>query len=179
VTWFEGLPEGDNDWDRLASAHPEPLSAMAGVYAAAWIDCDPVLLELARLRIATLLDNSGELSHRSGPAQVAGLTEDKIAALAAWPSSPLFAPVERACVALAEQFALDASGVTDQQVADVAAALGDVACYAYVEGVSALETFQRACLALGIRTSPGVDQLVAAGTAYNSAVEVAAKEATA
>ncbi|MDA8045908.1 MAG: carboxymuconolactone decarboxylase family protein [Actinomycetota bacterium] len=173
MTWFEGLPEGANDWDRMVAAHPEPMVAMAGVYAAAWADCDPVLVELARLRLAALLGNQGELSHRSAAATAAGLTEEKVAELASWPTSPHFSPTERACLALAEQFAMDATGVTDGHVGAVAAHLGDVGCYAYVEGLSAIETFQRACLTLGIRTFPGVDQMVAAGARYNATVETA------
>lgn len=178
MTWFEGLPEGETDWDRLASVHPEPLAAMAGVYAAAFADCDPVLLELARLRVAALLGHPGELAGRSEAARAAGLSEDQIAALPSWPSSPLFSSAERACMALTEQFALDASGVTDQQVADVVAHLGDAGCYAFVEGVSAIETFQRACLTLGIRTLPAVDRLIAIGSDYNAASAAAPKEAT-
>ena len=49
MTWFEGLPEGDTDWDRLAARFPEAFDALAGIVAAAWQDTDPALLELARL----------------------------------------------------------------------------------------------------------------------------------
>ncbi len=68
MVWLEGLPEGDTDWDRLASLHPDAFGALADLVAAAWEDTDPVLLELARLRIATLLGNDAELARRSGRA---------------------------------------------------------------------------------------------------------------
>jgi hypothetical protein len=55
---------------------------------------------------------------------------------------------------LTEQFVVDASGVTDTQVADVTEHLGPAGCYAFVEAVSVLETFQRACLTLGIQEVP-------------------------
>jgi alkylhydroperoxidase family enzyme len=121
---------------------------------AAWEETDPVVLELARLRIATLLGANGELARRTAVARDAGVTEAKIDALPSWPSSPLFDARERACLALTEQFAMDASGVTDEQVADVTEHLGADGCYAFVQAVSVLETFQRACLTLGFEEVP-------------------------
>ncbi len=160
MTWLEGLPEGDTDWDRLASAFPEAFDALSALFAATWDECDPVLVELARLRIATLLQNGPELTRRSSRAREAGLTETKVAELPAWPTSPLFTATERACLALTEQFVLDADGVTDAQVAEVTEHLGGAGCYAFVESLSALETLQRACLVLGIGTEPGIDEII-------------------
>jgi alkylhydroperoxidase family enzyme len=124
------------------------------VVAAAFDGTEPVLFELGRRRIATLLGNQTELSRRAAAAQDARLTDDKIAALPAWPTSPLFDARERACLALTEQFVMDANGVTDEQVADVTQHLGTEGCYAFVQAVSVLETFQRACLTLGISEVP-------------------------
>jgi alkylhydroperoxidase family enzyme len=160
MTWMKGLPDGDTDWDRLASLYPETFDALAATVAAAWEDTDPVLLELARLRIAKLLANQMELEQRSGRAAEAGLDEDKISVLAGWPTSPRFTAAERACLALTEQFVMDANGVTDEQVAAVTDHLGGPGCYAFVQGISVLETFQRVCLTLGIGSSPGIDEIV-------------------
>jgi alkylhydroperoxidase family enzyme len=154
VTWLPHLPEGETDWDRFAALCPEAFGALSGVVAAAWDDTDPVLLELARLRIATLLGYTAELARRSERAMDAGLTEAKVADLAAWPTSPIFTARERACLALTEQFVIDPNGVTDAQVAEVTEHLGARGCYALVEAVSVLETFQRACLTLGIQEVP-------------------------
>ena len=65
---------------------------------------------------------------------------------------------------MTEQFVIDANGVTEAQVADVTEHLGAKGCYAFVEAVSVLETFQRACLTLGIDDAPGVDELVSTST---------------
>jgi alkylhydroperoxidase family enzyme len=113
-----------------------------------------VLLELARLRIATLLGNRSEQRRRSARARDAGLTEEKLAALPTWPTSPDFSACERAGLSFAEQFVVDANGVTDEQVADLTAHLGVAGCYAFVEAVSVVETFQRACLTLGVEEVP-------------------------
>jgi alkylhydroperoxidase family enzyme len=154
MAWLAGLPEGDTDWDRLAKLCPEPFQALAGVVAATEQETDPVLLELARIRIATVLQYPAEVARRSARARDAGLTEAKVADLPAWPTSPLFTARERACLSLTEQFVMDANGVTDAQVADVTEHLGAAGCYAFVEAVSVLETFQRACLTLGIQEVP-------------------------
>jgi alkylhydroperoxidase family enzyme len=157
TTWLPDLPElpdGSSDWDRLAALCPQAVAALSGVVAAAWDETDPELLELSRLRIATLLGSTADLAHRDSRASDAGLTEAKVAALPTWPTSPLFTDRERACLSLTEQFVIDANGVTDEQVADVTEHLGVAGCYAFVEAVSVLETFQRACLTLGIEEVP-------------------------
>ena len=65
-----------------------------------------------------------------------------------------------ACLSLTEQFVMDANGVTDEQVTAVTEHLGGRGCYAFVQAISVLETFQRACLTLGIGSSPGLDEIV-------------------
>lgn len=161
VTWLEAVPKGDNDWSRLAILHPDPFDALAGLLAAAWRDTDPILFEVARLRVATLLRLAPEQVGASAKAKRAGLTDAKVAALPAWPSSPALSAREKACLALAEQFVIDANGVTDTQVADVARHLGAPGCYAFVEAVSVLETFYRACQTLQICSGPAIDELLA------------------
>jgi alkylhydroperoxidase family enzyme len=111
---------------------------------------------LARLRIAVLLGNVAEQGRRTALAVESGLTEDKVAELASWPTSPQFSACERACLSLTEQFVMDANGVTDEMVEAVTEHLGGAGCYAFVEAVSVLETFQRACLTLGIETGLAV-----------------------
>lgn len=157
--WLDGLAPGDTDWDRFAASWPVPFGALAGVVVAAWDETDPVLLELCRLRMATMLTYPAEQARRTGRAAAAGLDEAKLAALPSWPTSPRFDARERACLALAEQFVIDANGVTDELVADVTAHLGPSGCYAFVQALSVVETFQRACLTLGIESVPDVDDL--------------------
>jgi alkylhydroperoxidase family enzyme len=157
--WLDGLPPADNDWDRFAASWPVPFGALADVVVAAWDATDPVLLELCRLRMATLLAYPAEQARRTERARAAGLDEAKVAELPRWPTSSRFDTHERACLALAEQFVIDANGITDEHVADVTAQLGPEACYAFVQALSVVETFQRACLTLGIETVPDVDQL--------------------
>jgi alkylhydroperoxidase family enzyme len=157
--WLDGLPPGDTDWDRFAASWPDAFAPLSDVVAAAWDETDPVLLELCRLRMATLLGFPAEQARRTLRARAAGLDEAKVAELSAWPTSPRFTARERACLALAEQFVIDANGVTDEHVAGVADHLGPEGCYAFVQALSVLETFQRACLTLGIETMPDIERM--------------------
>ncbi len=146
---------GVGSWDGLRALSPAAAGALSDVVAAAWDSTDPALLELARLRIATLLGHSADLDRRTPRAVDAGLSEDKVREVASWPTSPRFTARERACLAFTEQFVIDANGVTDELVAEVTAHLGAAGCYAFTEAVSVLETFARACLVLGIDDAPG------------------------
>src|ERR1700753_1006129 len=161
MTWFDEIPNGDSGWDRLAAAFPASFEALARTVAAGSDDTDPVLLELARLRIARLLRCESALVQRTGLATAAGLTEEQAAAVGSWPTSPLFGPRERACLALTEQFVMDAQGVSGAEVEAGPERLGAAGCYAFVSAVSVLETFQRACLTMGIEATPTVDELLA------------------
>lgn len=160
------MTDRGTDWDGLARRHPEAFEALAGVLAAAWEESDPSLLEMARLRIATLLRNAAELDRRNPGA---GVPEEKLATLPSWPTSELFSPRERACLAFTEQFVIDANGVTDEVVAGVTEHLGPEGCYVFAQAVSVLETFQRACLTLGIESVPTLEEIAA--TAANAATE--------
>jgi alkylhydroperoxidase family enzyme len=161
TTWFEEQRAGDSDWDRFAARWPEAFGALSDLVTAAWDENDPVLLELCRLRTATLLGFHAEQSRRTQRARAAGLVEAKVGQLPTWPTSPSFTDAERACLALTEQFVIDANAVTDEHVAEVTRRLGPTGCYAFVQALSVIETFQRACLTFGIQTMPDVDGLSA------------------
>jgi alkylhydroperoxidase family enzyme len=170
--WLDGLAPGDTDWDRFAASWPVPFGALADVVVAAWDETDPVLLELCRLRMATVLSYPAEQARRTERARAAGLDEAKVAELPKWPTSPRFDARERACLALAEQFVIDANGVTDEHVAEVTTHLGPAGCYAFVQALSVIETFQRACLTLGIESVPDVDRMARASADQSPPQEV-------
>src|SRR6267154_6484377 len=168
MTWLTELPVGDSDWDSLSRQWPEAFVALAGLVGAAWDEADPVLLELCRLRMATLLKYTSEGARRSTRARLAGATDEKVADLAQWPTSPLFTEGERACLALTEQFVIDVNGVTDAHINAITDHLGPRGCFGFVPALSALETFQRAWLTLGIHTAPDTDVLARLGGEHRS-----------
>ena len=111
---------------------------------------DPRVLELCRLRIAQMLGARYPQSVRTPEALRAGLREDRIAALAGWWTSDAFGETERACLRFAEQFVLDAKGITDADAAAVVAALGDAGTVAFVEALAIFDGFSRFCCSLDI-----------------------------
>jgi alkylhydroperoxidase family enzyme len=175
TTWLPGLPEvgpAASEWDRFVALCPNEFGALADLVVAAWDEVDPVRLELCRVRMATLLGFTAEQQRRTERARAAGLTEEKVADLAAWPTSPRFDARERACLAIAEQFVIDANGVTDELVGELTGQLGPAGCYAFVQALSVVETFMRACLTLGIATVPDADELAAARRGPDDTAEV-------
>ncbi|MFN8643082.1 MAG: hypothetical protein U0802_16040 [Candidatus Binatia bacterium] len=101
---------------------------------------DPPLLELCRVRVAQIL----------GWATVPTALDDaRVAALADWRHSRLFAPLERACLRLAEGFVLDPHGVSDADAAAVAGHLSPAEMVALIEALAVFDGFTRMRLILG------------------------------
>ena len=154
MSWLRGPGGADLDWDGVTGLFPAAADSVSRLHRVIWEQGDPVLLELCRLRIATLLEFEAGLRVRNARAERAGLGQEKIESLNLWPTSPLFSERERACLALAEQMLMDAAGMTDEIVDEVLEHLPPPECYALVQAVNAMETLQRGCLVLGIETSP-------------------------
>ena len=129
--------------DPRASSAPEVLEALTELCAAARSAVEPSLLELARLRLATILDNESERLARPW-----GLLEPaKREALASWPTSELFDDRERAALALTEQFAIDVGGVAGGPLGPSAGVLGaDIG--PFVQALFVLDVGQRTSKAL-------------------------------
>jgi alkylhydroperoxidase family enzyme len=93
---------------------PTGAAQLAALYAELWdAGVDPVTLELCRLRMATLIGSAADLAVREPRAVAAGLTEELVAALPDWPTSPRFSDAQRAALGFAEQYVIDAHGFTD------------------------------------------------------------------
>ena len=110
----------------MLALHPGLAAAHQRLLAEVWDGpVDAVILELCRLRTATILRNTAAWDEpRSVAASEAGLDESLVAALPQWPTHPGFDPATRACLGLAEQYVIDVHGITDEQVADVESHIG-------------------------------------------------------
>lgn len=138
--------------ERLAAtlaAHPDVARSLDDVHAAVWRAVDPVLLELARLRIAMLLGCATELATRTPAASEAGLDEATIAELANWPRSDRFDARQRACLDFVEQYLIDVANMSSAQTAAVAEHLGDDGLTDLASAVLVLEQRQRMALTWG------------------------------
>jgi len=144
-------PVGD-PFERVFSLRPNLFEAWRDFSSLFWTRrlVDPVVLELCRLRVAQLLGARHPQSLRTPEALAAGLSEDRVAVLPSWWSHQGFSATERACLRFAEQFVLDAKGITDADAAAVVGALGDAGTVAFVEALAIFDGFSRFCCSLDV-----------------------------
>ena len=95
---------------------PRAYDRFRALYASLWSPTilDPSVLELCRLRVATLLACETEARVRFVEAAEHGLTEAKISVLPHYGTSPLFSDLERRCLAYVEQYVLDPHAIEDR-----------------------------------------------------------------
>jgi len=120
------LVDGASSRDDLLALHPELAADHHRVLDEVWhASVDAQILELCRLRTATILGNRRAWDEPRSPAAVqAGLDETLVDALAQWPTHPGFDSTTKVCLALAEQYVIDVHGISDAQVAEVEQAIG-------------------------------------------------------
>jgi alkylhydroperoxidase family enzyme len=134
----------------LLATRPELAEHRATMLDRLWRDSGvpPRLLELARLRVAVLVHDDVGSATRTPAAVAAGLDEDLVDALSAWPTDPRFTPTDRAALAVTEQFVVDCHGVTDAQVAALRDALGDRPTVGFLIALALFDGFSRASTVL-------------------------------
>lgn len=152
MSWLPESGPGRDDFERTFALRPNLFEAFRRFAAIFWEKrlVDPVILELCRLRIAQLHASRHPLSIRTPEARAAGLDEAKIATLSAWWHSPGFSDLERSCLRFAEQFATDASEISDDEARPVVAGLGDAGMVAFVEALAIFDGFSRFCRMLDV-----------------------------
>jgi alkylhydroperoxidase family enzyme len=155
TSWIPGVPAGANQFSLVFGLRPNLFSHFQDFYARLWDRAvmDPVALELCRLRVAGLLGCQAELAVRSAPALAGGLTEEAVAALASWPTSPLFDDVTRTCLGFAEQFVIDPAGISSADRSAVRRAVGFPRLVGLAQAVATFDGFCRFRLVLGIDSS--------------------------
>jgi len=152
MSWLPTTAPGASSFERVFGLCPELHTDFRGFAERFWTarPVDPVLLELCRLRVASLLGCTRALRARRPEAIAAGLAEDRIAALDDWRSAPAFSPAERACLAFTEKFVLDPHAVTDDDVAAITTHLSPAEVVALTEAVALFDGFTRFELMLGV-----------------------------
>ena len=122
---------------------PELLAALAVACESVRASCDNTLVELARRRVAVLLNNETELTAKPwGP-----ISELHAAELSSWPTSDAFDERQKAALALTEQFVIDVTGVLAGPLAASAGALG-AEIGPFVQALYLLDVGQRAGVVL-------------------------------
>lgn len=130
--------------DPRVTEAPEILGALAVASESVRSSCDGTLLELARRRVAMLLNNESELTAKAwGP-----ISSAQIAELSSWPISSAFDEKQRAALALTEQFVIDVTGVLSGPLGASAEALG-AEIGPFVQALYLVDVGQRVDVVLG------------------------------
>jgi len=172
MTWLPEHAEASTGVERVFGLRPDLYEPFLAFYSTFWTHAllDPVILELCRLRVAQLLRCDSELHVRYQPALDAGLTEDQIAELRQWPTSPRFTAEHRAVLAFAEQFVIDVEGI-DSDLRDAVIDHVDVGgLVALCEALALFDGFCRFRIILGVEADPGPGIVVIPGPAPGQAL---------
>jgi alkylhydroperoxidase family enzyme len=153
MTHVQQVAAGPTELDRVYGLRPQYYSLFMEDYNRSIGRVDPVLVELCRLRMATLLGSKLDLSLRYRPALEAGLTESKLRELPNYARSALYSERERRCLEFAEQFVIQSSNIGDAEVARVQAVLEPEVFIYFVKALSVMDQLQRGCVAFGILPS--------------------------
>jgi len=153
MTHVQHLTEGPTELDRVYGLRPQYYGLLMEDYNRSIERVDPILVELCRLRMATLIGSKHDLSLRYKPAIAAGLTEEKVHELSKYEGSPLFSDRERRCLDFAEQFVIQSSSISDADTARVQTVLDPEAFIYFVKALSVMDQMQRGCVAFDIQPS--------------------------
>lgn len=115
------LVDGAQSRDDLLALHSPLATDHQRLLDQIWqASVDARILELCRLRMATILGNTTAWDEPRSPAAVAaGLDEALVTALSQWSTHPGFDVATKVCLGLAEQYVIDVHGITDAQVTEV------------------------------------------------------------
>jgi alkylhydroperoxidase family enzyme len=153
MTHVQHVTNGPTELDQVYGLRSQYYAILMEDYNRSIERVDPILVELCRLRMATLIGSKLDLSMRYKPAVAAGLTEEKVRELSRYESSPLFVERERRCLDFAEQFVIQSSAISDADVARVQTVLDPEAFIYFVKALSVMDQMQRGCVAFDIQPS--------------------------
>jgi alkylhydroperoxidase family enzyme len=148
----EGATELDQVWGKRRAYYELFMSD----YVDSLARVEPSLVELCRIRVAQLVESAFDASLRYEPAVEAGLTEEKIAALPQYPDSELFSARERAALEFTEQFVIQSSSISDDDVARLTAHLTPEEFIYLTKALGVIDQFARTNSALRIAPAEAV-----------------------
>lgn len=120
--------------DDRTPGHADVRAELDAAHAAALAATSPRLLELCRLRIATMLGCDAEATVHD-PC----VDHDTVAALASWPTDARFDAVDRAALAFTEHFVIDVASLDDATAATLREHLGDDGLSNFVHALLVVE----------------------------------------
>ena len=164
MSWLASIGHERPDFEDVFSLRPDLYDGYRAFYALFWQQhlVDPVLLEIARLRIARLNGCVGETVLRYRPAIDAGMSEAEARAVLDGRGHQVLDRLQLACLGLAEKFVLDVHSITDADVAAVREEIGEPALVALIEAMALFDGFTRFRAILGVepQTDGGAVRIV-------------------
>jgi alkylhydroperoxidase family enzyme len=156
MTRVRTLADGPTELDRVWGLRPEYFALFVQDYRKSVGRIDPVQLELCRLRVAQMVESEFDQALRYRPAHDAGLGEAKIAALSDYPTSPLFSERERIVLEFTEQWVIQSSSITDDDVARLQTVMTPEDFMYFCKALSLIDQFARANSAFRLAPPPVV-----------------------
>jgi alkylhydroperoxidase family enzyme len=152
VSWLPEAAPGSTPLDHAFGLRPDAYARFREMYAGLWDRevINPALLELCRLRIATILGCAAERVVRYDVPRDAGLDEARIAALSQWPTALEFSAAERAAIDFAEQYVIDPHQLTDAHFDALHDEFDEPALATLTLAVAMFDALVRIRLALGV-----------------------------
>jgi alkylhydroperoxidase family enzyme len=144
MTRVTQLASGPTELDRVWGLRPEYFALFMQDYGKSVGRIDPVLLELCRLRVAQMVESEFDQALRYRPAREAGLSEQKIAALADYPTSDVYTARERIILEFTEQWVIQSSSITDDDVARLQTVMSAEELMYFCKALSLIDQFARA-----------------------------------
>lgn len=159
--WLGARADGSTSLQRVTRLRPELDDLLQPFLAEPWAEGDAVVLELCRLRIATLHGDRVDAGRRTPRAVAAGLTEEMVGALPQYPTAACFTEHQRRCIAYAEQYVIDVHGITDVDADRVREGMTDAEFVGFTVALGQFDGFGRLRLALDV--DGGLDGVADAG----------------
>jgi len=155
-TWLPEEATGATAVERVLGLRPDLLGEVATWYGRVWDPpvCDPVILELVRLRLAQLHGCREQQAVRYVLPRERGLTEERAAAVSRWPTDPSFSEAERAVLGFAELFVIDVKAVGDADVEAMRRHLTDAEIVGLCNALAVWDGFMRVRVVLGADEPP-------------------------
>jgi alkylhydroperoxidase family enzyme len=134
VTWLPIGGDGQSERTAVLALEPEASARWLVALEATWSASDPAVLDTCRMRMAQLFGCRAVLAETS---------DERLAVLERWGSSPAVTEHERAALAVTEQFVIDQNGITDDQRASLAEHLSERQVIAFVQALNLHDGFLR------------------------------------
>lgn len=158
MTRVKNLVDGPTELDRVWGHRADYYRLFMADFSKALSNLDPVLVELCRLRVAQMVESTFDLSVRYSPAIDAGLSEEKISALADYPTSSAFSDRERTALEFTEQWVIQSSSITDEDVQRLLTVLSAEEFIYFCKALSVMDQFARANAIFGVKPNDAVPQ---------------------